>query len=465
MQKDKTRTVYVCERCGSESLKWQGKCPDCGEWNTLAERVKSAPRAGVRTPAVASKVAATRVQELTAVESNEAYRIQTPMREINRVLGGGMVKGSLVLVGGDPGIGKSTLLLQLAQAVANSHGPVLYVSGEESAQQVRLRADRLGLKGERLFFLAETELDTIIQSLDEMRPALVVIDSIQTMYLSRVESVAGSVSQVRECTLRIMQWAKAREVPTIIAGHVTKEGAIAGPRLLEHMVDVVLYLEGENFSSYRLLRGVKNRFGSTNEVGIFEMRDAGLVEVTNPSEALLSQRQSGAIGSAITATLEGTRPLLVEVQALVSPTSATVPRRTSNGVDFNRLLLICAVLTKHLGMSLANQDVLVNVTGGLRVAEPAADLAIATAIVSSLRDTPVKPGVAAIGEIGLTGELRSVSQLERRLAETANMGFKSAIVPHTGLERIAALPGLELCGARTLREATRLALSDRPRSP
>ena len=457
MARDKARATFVCQLCGTGSPKWLGRCPDCGEWNSLVETAKVTTSAPVHHgPASASPV-----QELTGVLSAEAARILTPVREVNRVLGGGLVPGSLVLVGGDPGIGKSTLLLQIAQAIANSHGPVLYVSGEESAQQVRLRADRLGLKGERLFFLAETEMESVLQRLEEMRPSLVIIDSIQTMYLSRVESVAGSVSQVRECTLRLMQWAKLREVPAFIAGHVTKDGAIAGPRLLEHMVDVVLYLEGENFSSYRLLRGVKNRFGSTNEVGIFEMRDCGLVEVTNPSQALLSQRQSGAIGSAITATLEGTRPLLIEVQALVTPTGAPVPRRTSNGVDFNRLLLICAVLTKHLGISLSTQDIVVNVTGGVRVAEPAGDLAIATAIVSSLRDTPVKPGVLGIGEIGLTGELRSISQLERRLSEAVNMGFKSAIVPKAGLERLQPVHGLEVAGVGTLREAMGLVLAER----
>ena len=456
MPKGAPTTVFFCKQCGGETPKWLGRCPACGEWNTLVEAPKAS---GKDTAHGGQPLRDAQVQELSSVESGGAVRIATPYRELNRVLGGGLVQGSLVLIGGDPGIGKSTLLLQIAQAVVSPARPVLYVSGEESGQQIRLRADRLGIKGDGLFFLAETDLNKIIGALDETKPALVIVDSIQTTYIRQVESVAGSVSQVRESTLRLMQWAKSNNVPVMIAGHVTKEGAIAGPRVLEHMVDVVLYLEGESFSAYRILRSVKNRFGSTNEVGIFEMQEAGLVEVANPSEAFLSQRQAGAIGSAIVPTLEGTRPLMVEVQALVTPTNAPIPRRTTNGVDYNRVILICAVLTKHLGIGLSTQDVVINVTGGMRIAEPAADLAIALAIVSSLRDAALDPGLVTIGEIGLTGELRPVSQLDRRLAESAALGFKSCLVPRSASERYLNGTTLEVRTARSVREATRMALA------
>lgn len=465
MAKAGHKTSFVCQQCGSESPKWLGRCPDCGQWNTFAE-APSAAHSGAASPSSWLPRETARVLELNEVQANTSPRMAVQCQEVNRVLGGGMVRGSLILVGGDPGIGKSTLLLQMAQAVAAEHGPVLYVSGEESPQQVKLRADRLGIGGQRLFFLAETDLEQVVPRLDEAKPALVVIDSIQTMYLNHIASVAGSVAQVRECTLRLMQWAKARNIPVIIAGHVTKEGAIAGPRLLEHMVDVVLYLEGENYSAYRILRGVKNRFGSTNEVGIFEMGDAGLVEVKNPSEAFLAHRQEWAAGSSIVPTLEGTRPLLVEIQALVSPTPAPMPRRIANGIDYNRFLLICAVLAKHMGVGLGGLDVVVNVVGGLRIEEPAADLAMAMAIFSSLRDVPAKPRMAAIGEVGLSGELRPVNQIDRRLSETANMGLRTCILPRAAMDRVGSFPGLELIGARTIQEALRLGLAnERHRSP
>jgi DNA repair protein RadA/Sms len=384
------------------------------------------------------------------------------LEEFNRVLGGGIVPGSLVLIGGDPGIGKSTLLLQVSAMVAQDGGKVLYVTGEESVGQVKLRANRLGLGGERLYVLPETNLETILEHIEGASPALVVIDSIQTVYLDGLGSAPGSVGQIRECTMRLMQWAKVAGVPILISGHVTKDGAIAGPRVLEHIVDVVLYLEGEPFSSYRLLRGVKNRFGSTNEVGIFEMRGNGLVEVANPSEVFLSQRAREAVGSAVVPTLEGTRPLLVEIQALTSTTSFGFPRRTANGIDFNRLLLITAVLTKRAGLSLGNQDIIVNVVGGLRVSEPAADLGVALAIASSLRGAAIDPNLVAIGELGLSGELRAVPHLERRLSEAAKLGFRRCLLPRT--KKVDVPQGIELIGAESLKEALRVALAQAKQS-
>jgi len=381
-----------------------------------------------------------------------------PFSEFNRVLGGGIVPGSLVLIGGDPGIGKSTLLLQVAGMVAQEGGEVLYVSGEESVPQIRLRAERLGLVGDRLYLLPETAVENILEYGQELLPQLMVIDSIQTVYVEGLASAAGSVGQLRECTLRLMQWAKSSGVPVLLVGHVTKDGTIAGPHVLEHIVDVVLYLEGERFSSFRLLRGVKNRFGSTNEVGVFEMRDRGLVEVDNPSQAFLSQRAESAIGSVIVPTLEGTRPLLVEIQALTSPSSFGLPRRTANGVDFNRLLLIAAVLNRRAGVPLSNQDIIVNVVGGIKISEPAADLGIALAIGSSFRGRRAKPNMVAIGEVGLSGELRAVSQLERRLAEAAKLGFDACLLPATAQTGLPSLP-IEPIAVSSLSQALKVALA------
>jgi DNA repair protein RadA/Sms len=363
-----------------------------------------------------------------------------------------------VLIGGDPGIGKSTLLLQVSAMAAQQGGKVLYVSGEESLQQVRLRANRLGLGGGGLYILAETNLEAILGQLDQAAPELVVVDSIQTVSVDELGSAPGSVGQIRECTMRLMGWAKTAGVPVLISGHVTKDGAIAGPRVLEHIVDVVLYLEGEAFSAYRLLRSVKNRFGSTNEVGIFEMRGEGLVEVDNPSEVFLSQRAKEAVGSAVVPTIEGTRPLLVEIQALTSATSFGLPRRTANGIDFNRLLLIAAVLSKRVGLALGSQDIIVNVVGGLRVNEPAADLGIALAIASSLRGVAIDPGLVAVGEVGLSGELRGVPQLERRLAEAAKLGFQRCLVPKSR-EGAAPIPrGIEAVAVESVKESLKVAL-------
>ena len=418
----RSKSIYVCQECGSESPKWIGRCTQCEQWNTYIE-VAVKP---TRTTGKGKEVA---VQELSQLSTNSVPRIPLPLVELNRVLGGGIVPGSIVLIGGDPGIGKSTLLLEVAGIIAESEGTVLYVSGEESVHQIKMRADRLGVRGEGLFLLPETDLETIIEKGHDLSPRLVVIDSIQTVYQSGMTSSAGSIAQVRECTSRLMQWAKSTNIPIFIVGHVTKDGSIAGPHTLEHIVDVVLYLEGERFSSYRLLRGAKNRFGSTNEVGVFEMRDRGLVEIPNPSAVFISQRTEGAIGSVIVPTLEGTRPLLVEIQALTSPTIFGMPRRNANGVDYNRLLMIAAVLSKRTKLPLGSQDIIVNVVGGIKVSEPAADLGIALAVASSARNIRVTPNCVAIGEVGLSGELRAVSQLEKRLAEATKLGFKTCILP------------------------------------
>lgn len=364
--------------------------------------------------------------------------------------------GCLILIGGDPGIGKSTLLLQAAAAITQTHSPVLYVSGEESAQQIRIRGERLGIEGKGLYIFTETDLDSILAHLEEVCPKLVIIDSIQTIFSQDIQGAAGSVGQVRENTLRLMQWAKAKGISVFISGHVTKEGNIAGPRMLEHIVDVVLYLEGEPYSSYRLLRSVKNRFGSTNEVGIFEMGDKGMREVQNPSATFLSERSPGAIGSAIVPAMEGTRPLLVEIQALTSATGFTLPRRTVNGVEFNRLLLIIAVLSKRLGLTLSNQDVIVNVAGGLKVSEPAADLGIALALVSSIKNMGLHPDLVATGEIGLSGELRSISQMERRLKEAEMLGFRRCILPASAAKALSKSGAMELIGAKSVSEAIKL---------
>jgi DNA repair protein RadA/Sms len=369
------------------------------------------------------------------------------------------VPGSLILISGDPGIGKSTLLLQMSAMIAGQGGRVVYASGEESLQQTKLRADRLSIKGEGLYVLPETDIEVILQRMGELSPTLGVIDSIQTVYLNDLEGAPGSMSQVRGCTLRLMQWAKPSSVPLLIVGHVTKEGAIAGPKVLEHIVDVVLYLEGESFSSYRLLRCVKNRFGSTNEVGIFEMKEHGMAEVENPTEVFLSHRSQGAVGSVVTSTLEGTRPLLVEMQALTSVTSFGLPRRTANGVDLNRLLLIIAVLSRRAGLRLSNQDIIVNAVGGLRTNEPAADLAVALAIASSFRDKEVERGTVVIGEIGLSGEVRGVPQMERRIADAGRQGFTRCLGPAASLKGLSAPQGIEVVPVETLGDALQAALN------
>jgi DNA repair protein RadA/Sms len=447
VEKSRTSTVFVCQQCGKESPKWLGRCPNCHEWNAFVETKVTSASATNRTPS-SSNIA----EELSQVVLKVTDRSPLPLLEFNRVLGGGLVSGSLVLIAGEPGIGKSTLLLQISALVAQSRGKVVYVSGEETLHQIKLRAERLGVKGENLYLLAETDLDVILDQIERLQPSLIIVDSIQTVYFPGLDTAPGSVAQVRECTVRLMHRAKLNMVPVFITGHVTKDGTIAGPRILEHIVDVVLYFEGEPFSTYRLLRGVKNRFGSTNEVGVFEMKEQGLVEVDNPSRAFLSQRWGEAIGSVVVPTLEGSRPLLVEIQALTSPTSFGLPRRTANGVDFGRLLMIIAVLARRIGLKLGNQDIITNVTGGFKIGEPGADLGIALAIASSSRDVGVDPQLVAVGEVGLSGELRVVSQMDRRVAEAARLGFKRCLVPKTSAG-ITSPKDIKLMSVSTLREA------------
>ncbi len=460
----KFQTRYVCQQCGRAAPQPLGKCPQCGAWDAMIEEVVRAPEDSKKhhASALTSRAQPEKLRELQGAED---HRLPMGLAEFARVLGGGIVPGSIVLVGGDPGIGKSTLLLQAA-AEAALRGAVLYVSGEESARQIKMRADRLARASgaqepslpEQFYFLAETDLENILEHAARLQPALMVIDSIQTMLLSGLESAAGSVTQVRECASRLREFAKHSGTAVFLVGHVTKEGVIAGPRVLEHIVDTVLQLEGDRFQSYRLLRAVKNRFGPTSEVGVFEMRERGMQEVPNPSEAFLAERLSSEPGSAVAVTMEGTRPLLVEVQALTSPTVYGNPRRNSNGLDISRLLLAAAVLTRRLGLRLGDQDVFLNIVGGLTVEEPAADLAAAAAIASSFRDIPVSPECVLIGEVGLSGELRRVSHLELRLREAARLGFTSAIVPRRPPGGEPYPVGIQVREARTLREALGLAL-------
>lgn len=454
MTKPRSKSVFVCQQCGKESPKWLGRCPACQEWNSFAETVVTVT--AETSTWMPSEENAPR--ELSRLKTETHPRLSFPFTEFNRVLGGGMVLGSLVLLGGDPGIGKSTLLLQASGAVAKAGGMVVYVSGEESAHQIKLRSERLGIAGDRLYLLPETNLEIILGRLGELSPNLVIVDSIQTVYIEEMTGASGSVGQIRECTLRLMRWAKRAGIPVLITGHVTKDGAIAGPRVLEHIVDVVMYLEGETFSSYRILRSTKNRFGSTNEVGVFEMSGSGLIEVANPSEVFLSSHRDGAVGSMVVPTFEGSRPLLVEIQALTTLTSFGPPRRIANGVEFSRLLLIAAVLSRRAGINLSNQDIITNVIGGLYIGEPAADLGIALAIASSYRDARVAPGLVALGEVGLSGELRPVPQMERRLAETARLGFKRCLIPETESKQSFNLKGVELVTADTVSRALRLGL-------
>ncbi|HXZ29567.1 MAG TPA: DNA repair protein RadA [Dehalococcoidia bacterium] len=452
--KSKLKSVFVCQQCGKESPKWLGHCPDCQAWNSFLETRVASSRGPRR-----SHTSGNRAQELSQVERRDFPRFQLGFTEVNRVLGGGLVPGSLVLVGGEPGIGKSTLLLQISAMMANNNKTVAYISGEESVNQVKLRSERLGISGKGIFFLSEPDLAAVLECLEGLSPALAIVDSIQTMYSEDIAGMPGSISQVRECTWRLERWAKQENVPLLITGHVTKEGAIAGPGTLEHIVDVVLYFEGEPFSSYRVLRSAKNRFGSTNEVGIFEMTDEGLTEVDNPSQVFLSAYKDEAMGSIVVPTLEGNRPLLVEIQALTTFNSFAPPRRIANGVDFNRLLLVIAVLGKRAGLKLFNQDIIVNVTGGLRVNEPAVDLGIALAIASSFRDAKPISGLVALGEVGLNGELRGVSQAERRIAEATRLGFKSCLMPKSKSKPSSDFAHIKLVQAGSVTEALRLGLA------
>jgi DNA repair protein RadA/Sms len=447
----KTRTIFICQQCGAQQTRWMGKCPDCGTWDSFVEQVEERQGGAKARESVTLGARPVRLQD---VAIGGFQRLPILGDEFARVLGGGLVPGSVVLIGGDPGVGKTTLLSQVAARFAADVGPALYVSAEESAQQIKLRAERLGMIAEDLYVFSENSLDTILEQIRELKPRLVIIDSIQTVYLEELSSAAGSVSQVREGALRLMHLAKELHIPMFLVGHVTKEGAIAGPRVLEHIVDVVLYLEGDRFHQYRLLRGVKNRFGSTNEVGVFEMSGDGLREVLNPSAVFLAERSAGTPGSAVAVMMEGTRPLLVEVQALTSNTNSAQPRRTTNGVDPNRLLMLVAVLTKRVGMPLFNQDIYVNIVGGLRVSEPAVDLAVALAISSSFRNQPIASNVVLLGEIGLSGELRSVSQVDRRISEAAKLGFTSAVLP--SVSQASAPSGGTLVPARSLADVVDL---------
>lgn len=454
----KRKTKFACQHCGYESAKWMGKCPGCGSWNSMVEEMEEtkSSRRGAFSGATASKVQ--KPQSITAIESTTEPRIFTPSAELNRVLGGGIVRGSLVLIGGDPGIGKSTLLLQTSAQLAMKQNKVLYISGEESTKQTKLRADRLGVKAEELYVHAETNLELILEAISSMQPDFVVIDSIQTIYHADVTSAPGSVSQVRECTAELMSVAKTNGIAIFIVGHVTKEGAIAGPRLLEHMVDTVLYFEGERHHTYRILRAVKNRFGSTNEMGIFEMKESGLEEVLNPSEIFLEERSQGAAGSVVVASMEGTRPVLVELQALISPTSFGNPRRMATGVDHNRVSLIMAVLEKRVGMLLQNQDAYLKVAGGVKLDEPAIDLAVAVSIASSFRDAASSATDVIVGEVGLTGEVRRVSRIEQRVQEAVKLGFQRIIIPEKNLGGWKVPDGIDVIGVSTVAEALQYTL-------
>ncbi|MCM3218017.1 DNA repair protein RadA [Niallia taxi] len=457
----KRKTKFLCQECGYESAKWMGKCPGCGNWNTMVEEVEKAPaqRKGAFAHSQGMTLAAKPIP-VTSIETVNEPRIKTDLGELNRVLGGGVVPGSLVLIGGDPGIGKSTLLLQVSAQLALKKQSVLYVSGEESQKQTKLRADRLGVMSDQLLVYSETNLEEISRTIENSKVDFVVIDSIQTIFHPEVTSAPGSVSQVRECTAELMRIGKTKGIAIFIVGHVTKEGSIAGPRLLEHMVDTVLYFEGERHHTYRILRAVKNRFGSTNEMGIFEMKEFGLEEVENPSEIFLEERSQGAAGSTVVASMEGTRPVLVEIQALISPTSFGNPRRMATGIDHNRVPLLMAVLEKRVGMLLQNQDAYLKVAGGVKLDEPAIDLAIAVSIASSFRDKTTRATDCIIGEVGLTGEVRRVSRIEQRVQEAAKLGFERVILPANNLSGLKAPEGIQLIGVSSVGEALKAALGE-----
>ena len=438
----KNKTVFVCNECGYESAKWLGKCPACGSWNSFFEQ-----------KVIESKdIKHNMPQKLNSYQAKETIRTSTGFEEIDRVLGGGLVKGSLILLGGEPGIGKSTLILQICDKV-QGEGKVLYVSGEESAEQIKMRADRLGIKNDDILFLGETDIDIVNQAIIDLNPKLVIIDSIQTMYSDELTAAAGSVSQVREITSQVMRVCKSRGITTIIIGHVTKEGNIAGPRVLEHMVDTVLYLEGERYFSYRILRGVKNRFGSTNEIGMFEMKNEGMTEITNPSDVLISERKDNPAGTCIVSSIEGTRPLMVEIQALTTMSVYGIPKRTANGFDYNRLALLIAVLEKRIGLPLGNQDVYLNIAGGLKINEPSIDLGIIAVVASSYKNMPIPKGMVIMGEVGLTGEVRRINMIEKRVKEAEKLGFKSCVIPESNKKDLKDDYKLDIIGVSDIKEA------------
>ena len=454
----KTKTVFYCTNCGNETPKWMGRCPSCGAYNTMEEHVEKPVAAGkAKSAPVGMSRKPQRIREIT---SDGEIRFSTGMGELDRVLGGGAVAGSLVLVGGAPGIGKSTLLLQICSSLCVGRR-VLYVSGEESERQLKLRAERLGVAPEELFILSETRLSDIVDAAEAMKPDILIVDSIQTLYNEENESSPGSVSQVKDCTMTMMQLSKSQGITVFVVGHINKDGNIAGPKVLEHMVDCVLYFEGDQHMTYRILRAAKNRFGATNEIGVFEMMDRGLREVENPSEMLLSGRPKDAPGTCVTCAMEGARPVLAEVQALIAPASASNPRRMSNGFDYNRAAMLLAVLEKRGGLKVSQCDAYLNIIGGLTLEEPAADLAAVVAIASSYLDKPVPDHMAAIGEVGLSGEIRSISHLEQRLTEVHRLGFTQCMVPARRAREIKPLPGLELLPVQSISQALRLLVGQR----
>ncbi|HBF1964499.1 TPA: DNA repair protein RadA [Clostridioides difficile] len=451
----KIKTKYVCQSCGYETAKWLGKCPECTKWNTFVEEID---QKSTKKEVFIIDKSSSKPVSINSIESKEEERFTTDINELDRVLGGGIVKGSLVLVVGDPGIGKSTLLIQVSSNVANLGKTVLYITGEESESQIKMRAKRLGINSENLYIFAENNLSIIESYLESVNPELIILDSIQTVFSPEISSAPGTVSQIKEGTSKFMKISKKMGISTFIVGHVTKEGSLAGPKLLEHMVDTVLYFEGERYNTYRLVRAVKNRFGSTNELGVFEMRDLGLVELDNPSKILISEKPKDVAGSVIISTVEGTRPMLLELQALVSPTSFGIPKRTSTGVDYNRVGMLLAVLEKRVGLQIQNQDVYINIVGGIKINEPSIDLGIAISVASSFRNIPIDEDIAVTGEVGLTGEVRAVSFIEKRIAECKKLGFKKIVVPRSNYDVVKETKGIEIWPVDNLRQAINIVL-------